>query len=278
MPNEIKVKGKLISYIGQGMLTEPFGEAEIILIPPTHQELEKLKEGDVLIKGYLTPAGHTFTRDGYKVLIDTIIAILPHPKQEFCSCPIPQNYIQQDFCEVCKKTIKPLSPKPEKEFCICSNRQVKLPKCEMYGGILTQEQIDRLSCNICGKPLPPKEKECSCGNKLESDKSKETGVCAECRERIDKQINLLTKPDKETLREGVAKIIQTNTINHSKETCSKCFDIADQILIFLGKIEKKSEKKIERLEYTANPKTSEGKGFVEILDKINECVDKLNDL
>jgi len=66
------------------------------------------------------------------------------------------EYNNQLFTKVIKEwleekgcRVRELSSQPK--HCECSNRQV------MYGGTLTQEEIDTLPCQICHKPIKPKK-------------------------------------------------------------------------------------------------------------------------
>ena len=110
--DKIIVKGKLNKDFECDTCMQPqeeSKEATIEILPPSQEEISKLKEGDeVLVKYRLFK---TFSGEleinCHSINLCDIIAILSQPQQEFCKCKKSSDPFNRGLCALCSKPIHP---------------------------------------------------------------------------------------------------------------------------------------------------------------------------
>lgn len=103
-----------------------------------------LQEGGILAKQFLK------FRDGDRAEIEVeAVDVDKIPSSEFYG-HISKQELKSQYILIPKPSINAVTPvSQEGEWCECKNRTV------VYGGSLTQQQINALPCGFCNKPLKP---------------------------------------------------------------------------------------------------------------------------
>ena len=127
--DKIQVTGE---YLYGKVENDKLIRATIELTPPTRAELDKLKDGDkVLIEATFHHQGNVYTYDNYRVCVDKIVAILPHPE----TLPIKP---QEEFEEISEMK-REIHPMINPDYVIIINALIR-NQCKIINTLKTMEK------------------------------------------------------------------------------------------------------------------------------------------